>query len=95
MNQIHHCLQGRGAGRRSLMHQCVCVWVGGGVVGALYGYAVSRPPHSLHENCNDFIIARVLWAKVRSTLWKREQRCSFGNADPASLSQPELYMNYI
>lgn len=46
MNQIHHCLQGRGAKQYSLMHQRG---------GLRWLQRIQATP--LHENCIDFIIA--------------------------------------
>lgn len=49
MNQIHHCLQGRGAEQRSLMHQS-SGWGGGGLQWVHY---IQATP--VCENCIDFI----------------------------------------
>lgn len=67
MNQIHHCLQGRGAEQHSLTH------LGGG--GPRWVQHIQAT--LLYENCIDFIIAGFCWPKYHQPCQKRAVECSW------------------
>ena len=67
MNQIHHCLQGRGAEQHSLTH------LGGG--GPRWVQHIQAT--LLYENCIDFIIAGFCWPKYHQPCQKRAVQCSW------------------